>query len=295
MQAIIHKFIQSCFSLCKIILNFRYQSSLQKIKKGKEHCFVFGNGPSLSKDILGHEDFYASQSVFCVNNFAQSDVYELIKPAYYAFYDPLYWNDNLPSEYVERIGNTFRSIKEKTTWEMTILIPHQAKKSKLWKTVFQDFPNIKISYFNNTLVDGFKIWDNWMFANNLGVPLAQNVLVIALYLALTIGFKKIFILGADHSWHKEIELNDSGVLYVKDHHFYDKQEAKSRPWYNGKPNGIFYVHEIFAALSKMFYGYMLIREYAMYLNAKVYNASSISYIDAFEKSNIEQLYNEPQQ
>lgn len=46
------------------------------------------------------------------------------------------------------------------------------------------------------------------------------------------------------------------------------------------------MHELFAPLSRKFEGYIILEDYSKYLAAKVYNATSKSYIDAFERYKI---------
>ncbi|MEG8947848.1 hypothetical protein [Rosettibacter firmus] len=45
----------------------------------------------------------------------------------------------------------------------------------------------------------------------------------------------------------------------------------------------YYIHDIFRKLHYAFKGYFILKDYADFLGAKIYNASSKSYIDAFER------------
>ena len=56
------------------------------------------------------------------------------------------------------------------------------------------------------------------------------------------------------------------------------------------PNGaVFKMHEFLDALSITFRGYFILKDYADYLGAKIYNCSKKSYIDAFERCNLDKL------
>jgi hypothetical protein len=94
-------------------------------------------------------------------------------------------------------------------------------------------------------------------------------------------FKKIFIFGADHSWHEEIKVDYSNKVTVNHEHFYDKGEYRL-PMY--KLDGEeYYIHDVFRKLYLAFKGYFVLRDYAKSLNAEIFNASIRSYIDAFPK------------
>jgi hypothetical protein len=109
-------------------------------------------------------------------------------------------------------------------------------------------------------------------------------LIPAIYLAINTGFKRIVLFGADHSWHEEIKVDDSNSVTVNHEHFYDKQDVRL-PMYklDGKK---YFLHDIFRKLHYAFKGYFILNNYAGYMSAKIQNASSRSYIDAFEKIRI---------
>ncbi len=280
-------------SMLKVIRNYPHRTKTEDTEEKPQPCYVFGNGPSLKTDILGRESFYAGKTVCCVNLFVKSESYELIRPAYYVFLDPLLWDENATEDMLETIKEAIGLIRKKTTWNITIYIPFRARRSILWKSVFDGCSNIHVCFFNDTLVEGYRWFRLFAYKKNIGIPPAQNVLVMALFLALNNGFKKIYLLGADHSWHKELELNESRQVCFRDHHFYDKREAPLVPFYDNTPGGrAFTMHGIFSAIARMFYGYEVLNDYAEVLGAKISNASSVTYIDAFERCDTGKLYDE---
>jgi hypothetical protein len=120
----------------------------------------------------------------------------------------------------------------------------------------------------------------------LAMPFCQNVLVAALYMTLRLNYKKIIIVGADHSWHQSLLLDDNNLVCMNNRHFYD-QETSLSPWSkDGTVDNIWSMGELFHALAKMFEGYEEIEKYSLYRNAKIYNASSMTFIDAFQRRNI---------
>ena len=124
-----------------------------------------------------------------------------------------------------------------------------------------------------------------LYKKYLGMPVIQNVLVGCVYLALNIGFKKIYLLGADHSWHEHIVVDDNNVLCIQDSYNSFAAGPKLSPMLH--PDGkSFKVDELFLALSKMFKAHVILEGYSKTLGAKIYNVSSKSYIDAYERIKI---------
>ena len=120
------------------------------------------------------------------------------------------------------------------------------------------------------------------------MPQSQNVLVASTFLAINTGFKEINIVGADHTWHEHLHVDENNVLTNKQFHFYDNEEKITYvPFKKGMHlSETFKVHEIFATWSKTFYGYFVLQNYANSRNCKIYNASEITFIDAFERKKI---------
>jgi hypothetical protein len=116
------------------------------------------------------------------------------------------------------------------------------------------------------------------------MPRPHNVLIPTIYLAINLGFKKIFLFGADHSWHEEIKVDNKNLMTVNHQHFFENQEVRM-PMYRLDGTNYF-IHDIFRKLCLAFKGYFVLREYADFRKAAIKNASSKSYIDAFEKTDL---------
>jgi len=271
---------QTIFSFIKIVLLSNYFTRLKdkKLKDGK--CVILANGPCLIKDLEINNEFISGHKKFCVNFFALSEEYEKIKPDYYVLAAPEFWLEKTTEFFKSQRKKLIDNLLNKTNWQMSLLIPFKAKNSLLVNSIKKN-NNIQIIYYNNTPIEGFQKIINWLFKLNLGMPRPHNVLIPSIFLALNIGFKKIYIFGADHSWHEEIKIDENNKVTVNHEHFYDKNEQRM-PMYklDGKE---YYLHDIFRKLHFAFKGYFILRDYAYFLNAKIYNASSKSYIDAFER------------
>lgn len=281
-QDYLEKFFASMLSIIKVLFFSKLNLKIKKIESEYD-SIILGNGPSLKDTLIDDIDFLleVKNKVFAVNSFAVSEYYKKIKPCYYVLNAPEYWIEKISDLHVNLRNEVFQSIKKVTDWELTLLVPHQAKKSRVWKGLFDNNPNIKIVYYNKTPVEGLDSVNHFLFRKNLGMPRPYNVLIPSIFLALNMGFKKIILFGADHSWHEEIKIDSSNKVTVNHEHFYDKAEVRL-PMY--KLNGQeYHIHDMFRKFYLSFKGYFVLRNYAYYLDANIYNASKRSYIDAFPK------------
>lgn len=248
--------------------------------KGNRECIVLGNGPSLGDVLEKSRDSLLGRDVFCVNEFALSDYYQLIRPSHYVLVDPNYWRTSIPKRANERRLMLFSRIEDDTDWNMTLYVPHQAK--RVIESEFEN-SNISICYINSNPVVGYEFIRNFIYRMNIGMPPAYNVLIAAIFCAIKSGYKYIYIYGADHSWHEEIIVGNDNVLYVKQKHFYDEDLALS-PMNKGW-EAVFRVHEAFLRWGNVFYSYVLLDSFAKHVGCKVYNLTKKTYIDSFERLN----------
>lgn len=279
-QKFITELFQTLFSLVKIILLSKFFVSLKKYGSAGDEAVILANGPCLTKDLELNSDFISSRKKFCVNFFAVAKEYEELKPGYYILAAPEFWLSKTSDYFKQKKDELIKSLVEKTKWNLILLIPFQAKNSDFHNRV-EINNNIKFVFYNNTPVEGLSIFNRLLFKLNLGMPRPHNVLNPSIFLALNLGFKKIFIFGADHSWHEEIKVDESNKVSVNHQHFYDTGTVQM-PMYKLEGEQYF-IHDIFRKLHFAFKGYFVLKNYADHLNAKILNASSKSYIDAFEK------------
>lgn len=282
LQEFIENLFASLFSVIKVLLISKFNLKIKRINSEIE-CVILGNGPSLNDTLKEDLNFVLDdkKKVIAVNSFVKSEYYERIKPDYYVLNAPEYWLEVISELHQKMRKDVFQNLIVKTNWELTLFVPYQAKKSKVWKNLFESNPNIHTLYYNKTPVEGLTSVNHFFFKKNFGMPRPHNVLLPTIFLALNMNFKKIFIFGADHSWHEEIRVDDANKVTVNHEHFFDKSELRL-PMY--KLDGKEYrIHDVFRKLYLAFNGYLILRGYAQSLNAEIYNASKLSYIDAFPK------------
>jgi hypothetical protein len=252
---------------------------------------LLGNGPSLTGDLELNPRLGAGRDLMCVNNFVFSEDFVRLKPSYYAVMDPFYWASEAPASVLVERERFFECLKSRTAWPMNLLLPLECRFSEIWKQEnLCANTRIKVRFFNRTPVSGFKWFRNLAYAHDLGMPWSQNVLVGSAFLCVGLGFKRIYVLGADHSWHEEICVGKDNVLYLKQKHCYDAEEdVPLEPVYKPNTNEAFKMHELFAAWSRVFLGHLQVAEYARERGVEILNASSKTYIDAFERIDVRAL------
>ncbi|MDF2438587.1 MAG: hypothetical protein K0Q95_2963 [Bacteroidota bacterium] len=277
----LRKCLNTFISLCKVLLKSKFPDKFPDAET--KSCILLGNGPSLKESLVKHSSFFREHPLLCLNSFSVTDEYNTLKPEYYAMLDPGLWLSKN-----ETALKTFDAIITKTTWKVYLFIPRSAAKIPFVKELSVKNPNVQTVFFNYTVFRGFSSIGNFLFRKNLAMPQSQNVLVAAIFLTINMNFKKIYLFGADHTWHQSLHVNDENVLCIKDVHFYDSNEKISyRPFYKGMHrNDTFTVHEIFMTWAKVFSGYFTVRHYGESRDCKIYNASEISFIDAFERIKI---------
>jgi hypothetical protein len=270
--------INTCISFIKILV--RSKKGLRLPVATSDSCIVLGNGPSLNTSFKAHPDFFRKHPLVCVNSFSVTDQYTELKPSYYVMLDPGFWLGN-----GDLINNTVNAIRTKTSWKLHLMVPPVAGKSTLLSKLEKENTNITISYFNYTVYKGFEKTGYSLFKKNLAMPQSQNVLVASIFLSLNMGFKNIYLFGADHSWHQQLYVNEENILCFRNVHFYESEEMVTMvPFYKGvHTKETFRMDEALTTFGKTFYGYIALEKYAKHLKANIYNASEASFIDAFKR------------
>ena len=276
-------FITQCVNTFLSVLKITVQSKfgLKLPKAEGDRCIVLANGPSLKKSLEKNPELFKQNPLVCVNTFAVTDEFESLKPRYYVMLDPFLWDIKNETNL-----KTFKNLEEKTTWKLYLLIPKHAMNNPAFQALKNKNSNVILTPFNYTVFKGFPNIAHWFYNKNLAMPQSLNVTITALFLGVNIGYKEIFLVGADHTWHENLHMSYENILHTKVTHFYENDsEIKLVPYYiSGIPaNGTRKAHEFFDIWSRTFYAYHLINDYAIAHNCSVLNASEVSFIDAFKR------------
>ena len=278
-------FIDTVLSLLKVIIKSRF--SVQIPSPQKPVCSILGNGPSLRQSLDNELGFIRETEMLCVNNFASSPEYAQLQPASYALLDPAFFLYSEQNNGRKDVEKTIRCLINLTVWPLNLFVPQSARASYLVGQLAGKHAQVRVVFFNYTVVRGYAWFRHFMFRKGWGMPQSQNILAAALCLAITRRFSEVYLFGADHSWHEEIRISETNELLMKQEHFYDKPGTVAYiPVYDVVKRETSRMSAQFASLSKAFYSYEILRDYAASLNVLVLNASAKSYVDAFKRVKI---------
>lgn len=277
--------LRTIFSLC-LMLVYSRKVSLGCVG-GRNKIIILGNGPSLKDDLEGVIMLSGREEidVCAVNDFAFSDAFFDVRPNIYVLADPNYWVDNVEGDLSARRARLLNIFSERVTWPMQVMLPIDARKNLLFSNVASGV--VSYSFYNRTPLSGFKWLVFRFFDLGLGMPPPYNVLIAAITLTLLKGYKQVFILGADHSWHEELSVASGREVLVAQKHFYDS-EVEQKPVYKNAGE-TFTIGDLFIRWGKVFKIYETLYLYAKHKDSRIYNLSRRTYIDAFPRSSIEEF------
>jgi len=285
LQRFLESAYQALVSLVRVFFRFRFRSDLNRINQAGKELVILANGPSLRADLDLHPDFFTGKHLMCVNQFALSAEYELLRPEYYVLLDMGFFAEKTIPRVAEVREQVKQALIRKTTWPLILCCPAETRNSRFHRDLLASGTPVRFAFFNRTAADGLRVVRHWIYRRQFGMPPPQNVLIGALMVGLACRFSRIIILGADHSWHLGFEIGADGKLLSTEHHFYD-----SKPWKvaveHPETRQRATLHDYFHILYRTFRSYHLIREFAESIGSKVTNASSVTFIDAFERKQI---------
>lgn len=226
-------------------------AKLKEDNLSKDVCFVIGNGPSLQNiDIKKIEKY----PCFTVNLFFKSDID--FKTTYHAFVDHVYGTD----DYYKYVMEVYQKIPT-----ARIIV-----RDSIHDRIKQDGLDEERFYYirPNYVHDGKKI-DYDMTKCMTG---SANVVPVTIACALSMGFKKIYLLGCDFN----------SYAVAKNEHFYDAkgyEEKAIRGNIVGDLIRSALVHKQHYALDSV----------SQQKGCKIYNLTEGSLIDAYERDTLEHV------
>jgi hypothetical protein len=277
------KIFETFISFAKIIYERGFFAKKISLDPSKDYLLL-ANGPSLSKDYEELKDIFKEKEVFVVNAFCSSPIFKEIKPQHYLLLDGQYFFDKIPYESMQITQDVLIDIE----WKINVYIPYRYRKSKFVKIVSKN-KNVNFVFFNSTLIKGgFDSINHLLFEKNLGMLQAQNVLIAVLFNLIKNGAKNVFLFGAQNDWHKLAVVGKDNLVYLTNTHFYEKDYTKVS--YSNIYDKIpVKMHQLLINSSKALKGYHNLNKYAVYKKVKIYNCSSNSFIDAFDRLDYEEF------
>lgn len=264
----------SLASIAKVGLLSRGASRSSEEGKGRE-LVILGNGPSLRNTLDEEFEWLMAQDMMAVNFAALSPEFFRLRPKYYILADGHFFNSLQKDSNVRKLWDILGNV----TWQMTMLIPSNVK--HLVKPLLMNAPGIKVRYFNLTPIEGFSWLNHLLFSAGLGMPRPRNVMIPAIMEGIRLGYKKIYLCGADHSWTKTLDVDKENFVISIQPHFYEDNEEEHkrvRETYKG-----LHLHDVLGSMTIAFHSYWEIANYAKKKNIEIINATPGSMIDAFPR------------
>lgn len=237
---------------------------------------IMGNGPSLRSFIDEGPDLRDGFDLMAVNFAANAEEFRELRPQLYILADPHFFNGHASDPNVARLWQNLGSV----SWDMTLWLP-LSHRHMVWPLLGHLPENIRLRWFNLTPVEGKGILSRYLLKSGLGMPRPRNVLIPAIMTALRSGYRKIFLVGADHTWSRSLWVDDENRVVSVQPHFYKDNEKEAKrvaSEYAG-----YNLHDILQSLTIAFRSYFEIRDYADSLGAEIVNATPGSFIDAFPR------------
>ncbi|MDE5795303.1 MAG: hypothetical protein K2I08_11355 [Muribaculaceae bacterium] len=248
-----------------------------------EALIIMGNGPSLRDTIANNSDILKNSKTLAVNFAANADSYFELKPDIYVLADPHFFkvgDNGLSSDpNVRRLWENIAG----TDWNMSLYLPCKAKIPDSIK----NNTHITVKRYNLTPGEGLAGPVHWLYRKGLAMPRPRNVLIASIMIALREGYRDIYIVGADHTWSRDLWVDEKNRVISVQKHFYkdnDKEFERVAQEYAG-----YHLHDILNSLTIAFRSYHQILAYSAKIGAKITNCTPGSFIDAFPRSDLSSL------
>lgn len=244
-----------------------------------ESLVIMGNGPSL-KSVLEHSEVLAGRKLLAVNFFANAPEFVQTRPDFYVLCDPHFFDP----EGDPNVDSLWRNLSA-ASWPMTLFVPRAELRRAADR--LSDASNIRLAGYNPVGIEGPGWFERMAFNARLAMPRPRNVLIPSIMIGLWLGFKEIYLTGADHSWMKTIRVNESNEVVSVQPHFYDdnaSEQERVASVYKGV-----HLHDVVRSFYVAFHSYFAISRYAAHIGAHIYNATPGSFIDAFPRRVLSKL------
>lgn len=274
------KLSASIKTLAKTLLQARYCPIVRNgadVPRDDRPLYIMGNGPSLRTNLDNNLELLEQSDTLAVNFAANTPEFRIVRPKYYVLADPHFFR-NVSDKNVAALSESLKSVD----WPLTLFVPAKSRRSVARMI---DNPMVSVDGFNFLAAEGWKWLEQLMFRLRLGMPRPRNVLIPSIMIGIWLGYKKIYILGADHSWLKTLDVDSDNRVVSVQPHFYkeDSHEVEriNRTYLDLK------LHQVLESMTIAFASYHKINAYASRCGITIINATPGSFIDAFPRGSIE--------
>jgi hypothetical protein len=250
--------------------------------KISERCFIVGNGPSLRKMDLA---LLKDEVVFTVNTImTDTALYESLNSDFHILIDPLYYNLNpeIPGD-MDTVG-LLRQVNHKGKKPKCIVL-YEGKKA-LEKYGLDKELDLYYIFQHRNLTGCYPFKIN-MCRN---MPVSQNVVQAAIFSAIYMGYKKIYLIGCDMtSFFLTYVSDDEGEKVVSEsYHAYTYSRGEIHTIL--KSSQLYDNEYMLYDYAKTFTIFKRIRIYAEKNGIEIYNSTKGGGLDVFKRIRYESLF-----
>lgn len=272
---VLSKSVDSLVSLLRVMVLSRFEVARKANHfpelKTNTNCTILANGPSLKKAFEDGDVKYEENDVFVVNMFVHSPEFWMIKPKFYFLADDAYFAPR-----TERTQNFVKSLSDafqRVDWDMFLCIPSTCVNGGILKALNNS--HIKIIRWNTTTFEGFRNIRHFMYSHNMAMPRCQTIANMTLIAAINMGYENIFLYGVDHSWTRDLCVNDDNEVCYGDRHVYATSIQIV------KKEGT--IGRLLHCFAYMFDSHWMINDYAKFRGVNIWNCTRDSFIDAYPR------------
>lgn len=262
-------------ALIKIAITPRGSIKRSYATDASKSLIILGNGPSLRTNIDNDADLLAANHSLAVNFAANTPEFFTLRPRFYVLADPHFFLNRTDAN-VSRLLTALNRVD----WAMTLFVPSTV--GSLSDIITNS--NISVERFPFIAAEGFRSFEHYAFSKALAMPRPRNVLIPSIMIGAWLGYRNIFLLGADHSWLQTLSVTDDNRVVSIQPHFYKEDEGEQRRVianYMGVK-----LHEVLESMYIAFKSYHVIADWAMTQGVNIYNSTPDSMIDAFPRKPI---------
>lgn len=265
----------------KFRITINLNKKLENNHKGKR-CFIVGNGPSLKKMDLSH---LTNEIVFTVNSImTNKEIYDQLNSDYHVIIDHGSFKLDLKQKDDRITRDLYKKINYKS--KKPICIVDYAGKLAFDSYGLDDLNKYYI-YLHSNLTANYR--RKIKLSGN--IPTSQNVIHAAIFSAISMGIKKIYLVGCDMT---SVFLNfesdiDGNITIAENNHAYNYTDSEKKRLL--KDFNILDNEEVLHDYAKTFTIFKNIRKYCEKNDIEIYNATSGGGLDVFKRIKFESLFN----
>ena len=130
-QLFFRNFGKTFTSIARIFLLSNFSVKLQESLE--KDVVILANGPSLNKMLEREREFLQKKDLVCVNHFPSTAYFEELKPRYLISSAQDLWRDDIEEHFMIQSEKLFKTLVEKTNWELIFYFPFEARRYTKWQ------------------------------------------------------------------------------------------------------------------------------------------------------------------